>query len=64
LLTWGLAYTPVAYRDLGTAVRFKLQIIPILLGLIGFLIKRPLRPRAMVRTPDTAPHFALAQYAK
>lgn len=40
LLTWGLAYSLVAYKDLGTAVRFKLQILPVLLGLIGFLIHR------------------------
>ena len=41
LLTWGLAYTPIAYRDLGTAVRFKLQIIPVLLGLIGYTLRQP-----------------------
>jgi hypothetical protein len=40
LLTWGLAYSLVTYRDLGTAVRFKLQILPVLLGVIGFLIQR------------------------
>jgi hypothetical protein len=43
LLAWGLAYTPVAYRDLGTAVRFKLQIIPVLLGLIGYMLRQPSR---------------------
>lgn len=37
LLTWGGAYGLVAYRDLGTAVRFKLQIVPVLLGVIWFL---------------------------
>jgi hypothetical protein len=41
LLCWGLAYSVVAYKDLGTAVRFKLQILPILLGMIGFLIRQP-----------------------
>jgi len=40
ILTWGLAYSVVAYKDLGTASRFKLQILPILLGVIGFLIRR------------------------
>ena len=43
LLTWGLAYTPIAYRDLGTAVRYKLQIIPVLLGLIGYTLRQPSR---------------------
>jgi hypothetical protein len=40
LLCWGIAYSVVAYKDLGTAVRFKLQILPILLGMIGFLIRQ------------------------
>jgi hypothetical protein len=58
LLTWGLAYTPVAYRDLGTAVRFKLQIIPVLLGLIGYMLREPSRrwvlPRSGVGTQGFA----------
>lgn len=41
LLTWGLAYCLFAYRDLGTAVRFKLQILPVMLGLIGYLLRKP-----------------------
>jgi hypothetical protein len=49
LLTWGLAYSLVTYRDLGTAVRFKLQILPVLLGVIGFLIRR--RRTYSVRMP-------------
>lgn len=40
LLTWGLAYSVVAYKDLGTAARFKLQILPVMLGLIAFLLRR------------------------
>jgi hypothetical protein len=43
LLSWGLAYSVVAYKDLGTAVRFKLQILPILLGIVGFLMRSPSR---------------------
>jgi hypothetical protein len=43
LLTWGLAYSVIAYKDLGTAVRFKLQVLPILLGMIGYLIRQPVR---------------------
>jgi len=41
LLTWGLAYSVLSYKDLGSAVRYKLQIMPILLGMIGFLLRRP-----------------------
>ena len=43
LLSWGLAYSVVAYKDLGTAVRFKPQILPILLGIVGFLVRGHLR---------------------
>ncbi|MEO8028140.1 MAG: hypothetical protein ABI823_16770 [Bryobacteraceae bacterium] len=45
LLIWGVAYGLVTYKDLGTAVRFKLQILPVLLGAIYFLLFRPLRAR-------------------
>lgn len=41
LLFWGLAYSVIAYKDLGTAARFKLQIIPVMLSMIWFLIARP-----------------------
>ena len=41
LITWGLAYSLVSYKDLGTAVRFRLQIMPVLLGMVWFLISRP-----------------------
>jgi len=40
LLTWGLAYSVLSYKDLGSAVRYKLQIMPVLLGIIGFLLRR------------------------
>jgi hypothetical protein len=40
LLTWGLAYSILSYKDLGSAVRYKLQIMPILLGVIGFLLRQ------------------------
>jgi len=43
LLTWGMAYGIVAHKDLGTAVRFKLQVLPVLLGVIGYLLRRPSR---------------------
>ena len=39
--TWGIAYSVIAYKDLGAAVRYKLQIIPILFGVIGYLCRQP-----------------------
>jgi hypothetical protein len=45
LVTWGLAYSLVTYKDLGTAVRFRLQIMPVLLGMVWFLLSRPMRSR-------------------
>ncbi len=39
LVVWGLAYSLVTYKDLGTAVRFRLQIIPVMLALSWFLIR-------------------------
>jgi len=58
LLTWGLAYSIVAHRDLGTAVRFKLQILPILLGTIGYLLHhaRTARLSHHSRLMRTAPY--------
>jgi hypothetical protein len=47
LAIWGAAYGLVAYKDLGTAVRFKLQIIPVMLGMIWFLISRPSNHRVI-----------------
>jgi len=41
LLTWGLAYSVLSYKDLGSAARYKLQILPILLGIIVFLMRQP-----------------------
>lgn len=38
--TWGIAYSVIAYKDLGAAVRYKLQILPILLGVIGYLCRQ------------------------
>jgi hypothetical protein len=37
VLIWGSAYGFVSYQNLGTAVRFKLQILPVLLGLLLYL---------------------------
>ncbi len=50
LVTWGTAYSIIAYRDLGAAVRYKLQIIPILLGVIGYLCRQPSSVRSSERT--------------
>jgi len=49
LATWGIAYSVIAYKDLGAAVRYKLQIIPILLGVIGYLCRRPAATRTASR---------------
>lgn len=43
ILVWGTAYGLVTF-NLGTAVRYKLQIMPVLLGLVLYLAR--LRPRA------------------
>jgi len=54
LATWGIAYSVIAYRDLGAAVRYKLQIIPILLGVIGYLCRQPLHvPKALKAIEST-----------
>jgi len=50
LVTWGTAYSVIAYRDLGAAVRYKLQIIPILLGVIGYLCRQPSSLRSSEKT--------------
>ena len=50
LVAWGLTYSLVAYKDLGAAVRYKLQVLPILLGMIGYLVRRPSSLRAAHRT--------------
>ncbi len=45
LLVWVILYGPISYQNLGTAVRFKLQILPVLLGLfivIGTKNKAPI----------------------
>ena len=60
LLTWGLAYSVVAYKDLGTAVRFKLQIIPVMLGLIGFLLHQPSRKMASQMPTRPGRSFAVS----
>jgi hypothetical protein len=51
LVTWGLAYSVIAYKDLGTAVRFKLQVLPIHLGMIGYMLRRSSRRPAFRPAP-------------
>ncbi len=51
LLTWGLAYSVVAYKDLGAGVRYKLQILPILLGVIAYSIRQSHARRVVHRAP-------------
>jgi hypothetical protein len=51
LLTWGLAYSIVAYKDLGTAARFKLQVLPIMLSLIVFLLRQSATQTTRTQVP-------------
>jgi hypothetical protein len=39
VLVWAGAYAVVSYQNLGTAARFKVQILPILIGLLTYLSK-------------------------
>jgi hypothetical protein len=40
ILTWAIVYSFISSQNLGAAVRFKLQILPILLGLLLYLGRR------------------------
>ncbi|MBD1945816.1 hypothetical protein H6F50_26280 [Coleofasciculus sp. FACHB-712] len=40
VLTWAAVYGFVSYQNLGTAVRFKTQILPVLLGVLLYLGRR------------------------
>jgi hypothetical protein len=40
ILAWSSVYSVLSYQNLGTAVRFRLQILPVLLGLLAFLARR------------------------
>jgi len=44
LVSWLVLYAPVAYQNLGTAVRFKLQILPLFLVLLLYLGRKPSQP--------------------
>ncbi len=59
LLTWGSAYSIITHKDLGTAVRFKLQILPILLGIIGYL----LRQQSTARVPLPLANRKMSPYS-
>jgi len=41
---WLVLYAPIAYQNLGTAVRFKLQILPLFLALLFYLGRKPSQP--------------------
>lgn len=41
VITWALVYSFISYQNLGSAVRFRLQILPVLLGLLLYLGWRP-----------------------
>jgi hypothetical protein len=40
LACWLLLYSPIAYQNLGTAVRFKLQILPPLIALLFYIARK------------------------
>ncbi|MBI5210929.1 MAG: hypothetical protein HY927_13250 [Elusimicrobia bacterium] len=46
VLAWSTTYSFVSYQNLGTAARFKMQIMPIFLGLIMYLSRRRVAPAA------------------
>jgi hypothetical protein len=48
LLLWALSYAFVSSQNFGTAVRYRVQILPILLGLLLYLG----RDRRSARLPD------------
>jgi hypothetical protein len=50
IIIWASAYGFVSYQNLGTAVRYKLQILPILLGLLLYF-SRPLSKTSATVTP-------------
>jgi hypothetical protein len=39
VLVWSAVYSVLSYQNLGTAVRFRLQILPVLLGLLAWLAR-------------------------
>lgn len=55
--TWALVYGFVSYQNLGAAVRFRLQILPLLLGVLWYLAHapRPVRRRAPSGSGAAAP---------
>jgi hypothetical membrane protein len=50
VLTWATVYSFISSQNLGAAVRFKLQILPILLGLLLYLGQQ----RQIVRRPQSS----------
>ena len=49
VIVWAIVYGFASYQNLGTAVRFKLQVLPILLGLLFYFGRRR---SAMVPSSD------------
>lgn len=45
VLTWTVLYSFVSYQNLGSAVRFKLQILPTFVGLLLYLGRRRIAPK-------------------
>ncbi len=53
VLTWSAVYSVLSYQNLGTAVRFRLQVLPVLLGLLVALA-RSRGPRGAPAAADAA----------
>lgn len=50
VLLWAVVYGPISYQNLGTAVRFRLQVLPTMLLVLAYLA----RPRSTARDGDRA----------
>ncbi len=53
VLCWSSIYGPVSFQNLGTAARFKLQVMPIMLGAIFYLNRRRVMPAARLPALET-----------
>lgn len=49
VLVWTVAYAFISYQNLGTAVRFRLQVLPFLLAVLAFFARSPKAGGAMYR---------------
>jgi hypothetical protein len=61
ILLWSVAYGFVSAQNLGAAARWKLQILPLLVGLLCYLGRR--RRREATDAAGQAPHPLMGSYA-